>query len=146
MASKAGSERKRGRRVRQRSAKSDERSVSIERRTGQMSEPPPSPIRDALAKTLTDAQDIGVQLGTAGVTLAKGTVQLARDIAALAGLAGTSVVGSTVAAARDMVERAEGLVLQTPDVSRRARKPLHPAGGRSARRSSATPSAGAAAT
>jgi hypothetical protein len=148
MARKAGSERKHGARARQRSARSDRRTLDVARSPIPSSEEPRSTVRDALSKTITDAQTIGAQLSTAGLALARSTAQLAWDIATLASLAGTSVVGGTVAAAREMVERAEGLVFHTPEVLQEpARKPLRAVGGRaSRRRSRETPAAGAVGT
>jgi hypothetical protein len=81
----------------------------------------------ALSRTVVDVQGIGRDLGTAGRTLAKGTMQLAYDVGALVGLAGKNVLDGTAALASSFLRSAEALT----GVSSVPRKP--PARARSRR-------------
>lgn len=60
-----------------------------------------------VARTVTDAQEIGKDLVAAGLTLAKGTVTLAYDLGTAVGVAGKSLIAGTVEAAGDIVGRTE---------------------------------------
>ncbi len=84
-------------------------------------------VNQALKRAVSDAQDIGSGLGTAGTAVAKGTVKLAYDVGAIMGLAGTSVLSGTVALARDIIHRAETLFVAPPSAATptEKRKPLH---------------------
>jgi hypothetical protein len=81
------------------------------------------------SRTVVDVQDIGRDLGTAGRTLAKGTMRLAYDVGALVGLAGKNVIDGTATLAVSFIRGAEMLVSSPAG---EARKPLAAARSRRA--------------
>ena len=73
----------------------------------------------AISRTVVDVQDIGRDLGTAGRTLAKGTLRLVYDVGALVGLAGKNVIDGTASLAVSFVRGAELLGGPSADAVRK---------------------------
>jgi hypothetical protein len=76
-----------------------------------------------LSRTVGDVQDIGRDLGSAGKTLAKGTLRLAYDVGALVGNAGKNVIDGTAALASSFLRSAESLTVpRKPPARARSRR------------------------
>jgi glycine/serine hydroxymethyltransferase len=78
-----------------------------------------------MARTVADAQDVGKELGSAGVSIARGALRLAYDVGAVVGLAARGLVSATLDAADTVAPRAlktaagssGALVLRKPPVA-----------------------------
>ena len=103
--------------------------------------PEPPAINAALSRAVADVHDVGRDLGSAGRTLAKGTLRLAYDVGALVGRAGKNVIDSTAALASGFLRSAESLTATTsvprkPPARVRSRRPT--TGGRASSRESSS--------
>jgi hypothetical protein len=90
-------------------------------------------LASAMARTVSDARELGNELATAGVTISKTTVRLVYDVGAVMNLAGQRAVGGVVAAAQDAVRGTRGYVSSLVSESA-PRKPLARVGRGPARR------------
>ncbi len=85
-----------------------------------------APLANAMARTVADAQHVGKELGSAGVSIARGALRLAYDVGAVVGLAARGLVSATLDAADTVAPRAlktaatsssGALVLRKPPVA-----------------------------
>jgi hypothetical protein len=64
-----------------------------------------APLATAMARTVADAEHVGRELGSAGVSIARGALKLVYDVGAVLGLAARGLVSATLDAADAVAPR-----------------------------------------